>query len=89
MRDDVSRVSCGADYTICLTSECELLITGQLPFSVAGQDRLNSFEQLAKFERTVIVKQIESSQFTSILAQLPGDDRTELFLWGDTPLGVF
>jgi hypothetical protein len=20
---------------------------------------------------------------------LPGDDRTELFLWGDTPLGIF
>lgn len=33
--------------------------------------------------------QIESSKFTSILAQLPGDERTEFFLWGDTPLGVF
>ena len=82
-------VSCGVDYTICLTEECELLITGRLPFEVASQHRLAKFEQLAKFERSVQVKQIESSKFTSILAQLPGDDRTELFLWGDTPLGVF
>jgi len=65
------------------------MVTGQLPFEVNNKDCLQRFEQLAKFEKSVNVKQIESSKFTSILAQLPGDERTELFLWGETPLGTF
>ena len=65
------------------------MITGQLPFEARGQKYLTKFEQLAKFEKSVVVKQIESSNFTSILAQLPGDDRTELFLWGNSPVGIF
>lgn len=40
----VSRVSCGHDYTICLTENCELMLTGSLPFEVAGQDCLHKFE---------------------------------------------
>ena len=82
-------ISCGTNYTILLTENGELMITGALPFKVNNRDYLKSFEQLAKFEKTVIVKQIESSKFTSILAQLPGEERTELFLWGETPLGIF
>ena len=69
-----------------LTFEGELMISGKLPFE---SSELYQFEQLAKFEAAVQVKQIESSQFTTILAKLPGEDRQELFLWGLTPLGVF
>ena len=82
-------ISCGHEYTLILTKTFELMITGRLPFIVNKKDHLSHFEQLAKFERTVIVKQIESSKFTTILAQLPGEDRTELFIWGQTPLGIF
>lgn len=85
----VKYVSCGSDYTICLTEECELLVSGALPFDVGGKTCLNQFEQLAKFEKTVFVSQIESTLFTTILAKLPGEDRTELFMWGETPLGTF
>lgn len=84
-----TKVSCGDEYTVVLTTTCELLITGKLPFNVNKRDYLRSFEQLAKFEKSVVVKQIESSKFTTILAQLPGQDRTEMFLWGMTPLGIF
>lgn len=82
-------ISCGSNYTILLTETGELMIAGQLPFKVDNKSYLRQFEQLAKFEKTVLVKQIESTKFTSILAQLPGEERTELFLWGETPLGVF
>jgi len=75
-------ISCGHEYTMVLTKSFELMITGRLPFIVNKKDYLSHFEQLAKFEKTVIVKQIESSKFTTILAQLPGEDRTELFIWG-------
>jgi hypothetical protein len=66
-----------------------MLISGKLPFQVQGKDFLSSFEQLAKFDSQVQVHQIESSEFTTILAQPSGDSRSELFLWGETPLGVF
>lgn len=33
--------------------------------------------------------QIESSKFSTILVKLNSEDRTELFLWGETPLGIF
>jgi len=33
--------------------------------------------------------QIESSKFSTILVKLHSEDRTELFLWGETPLGIF
>lgn len=65
------------------------MITGKLPFQVGKKDFLKRFEQLAKFEKSVNVKQIESSKFTSILAQMPNEEMTELFLWGETPLGIF
>jgi hypothetical protein len=61
-------VSCGCDYTIILTQNGELMICGQLPFKVNDIDHLTKFEQLAKFEPTVKVLQIESSRFTSIVA---------------------
>ncbi len=65
------------------------MISGHLPFLVNNCDYLPKFEQLARFESTVQVKQIESSNFTSIVAQLPGEERNELFLWGQSPLGCF
>lgn len=65
------------------------MVTGQLPFKVNNVDHVTSFEQLAKFEQSVTIRQIESSKFTTIVAQLPGDDRNELFLWGESPLGCF
>jgi len=82
------RVSCGHEYTIVLTKDYELMIAGKLPFKVNNRESLHSFEQLAKFCRGINVKQIESSKFTTILAQLPGEDKTELFIWGETPLGI-
>jgi hypothetical protein len=78
-------VSCGRDYTILLTVDGTLMVSGQLP----NQECLCQFEQLAKFEPSVVVHQMESTQFTSILAKLPGQERNELFLWGDSPLGCF
>ena len=83
------RISCGHDYTILLTQQGEMLISGKLPFKVQDRDYLTQFEQLAKFDSTVQVHQIESSDFTTILAQPQHEQRSELFLWGETPLGVF
>jgi hypothetical protein len=40
---------------MCLTEECELMITGALPFEVSGQNCLFNFEQLAKFEKSVVI----------------------------------
>lgn len=78
-------VSCGEDYTVLLTENSELLVSGRLP----NKECIRQFEQLAKFEPTVVVHQIESSLFTTIVAKLPGQERNELFLWGDSPLGNF
>lgn len=82
-------MSCGQQYTVVLTAENELMISGKLPFNLYNMEYLTRFEQLAKFDQNVRVKQIESSQFTSIVAKLPAEERNELFLWGETPLGCF
>jgi hypothetical protein len=50
------KVSCGFEYTICLTEDFQLMVTGQLPFEVNNKDCLHRFEQLAKFEKSVNVK---------------------------------
>lgn len=45
-----TEVSCGHNYTILMTENCELMITGQLP----GNNKiLKTFEQLAKFDKNV------------------------------------
>ena len=82
-------LSCGLDYTLILTQENQLVVSGHLPFKVNNTDHLSRFEQLAKFDPTVTVMQIESSVFSSIVVQLPGEQTNELFIWGQTPLGLF
>jgi alpha-tubulin suppressor-like RCC1 family protein len=51
-----TKVSCGFEYTICLTEDFKLMVTGQLPFEVNNKNCLERFEQLAKFEKSVNVK---------------------------------
>lgn len=63
-----SMVSCGHEYTVVLTAENELMITGKLPFNLYNMEYLTRFEQLAKFDQSIKVQQIVSSQFTSIVA---------------------
>jgi hypothetical protein len=68
-------ISCGHDYTMVLTLSGELMIAGKMPFDIGDRETITQFEQLAKFETAVRVIQIESSQFTTILAQLPGEEK--------------
>jgi len=51
-----------------LTLSGELMIAGKMPFDIGDRENITQFEQLAKFETAVRVIQIESSQFTTILA---------------------
>ena len=44
-------VSCGEDYTVLLTVNGELLVSGRLP----NRESIWQFEQLAKFEPSVVV----------------------------------
>lgn len=56
MNLSASIVSCGSEYTIILTVDGELMISGKLPFQIGKKDHLKRFEQLAKFEKSVQVK---------------------------------
>jgi len=40
----VVQISCGCEYTVCLTEEFELMVTGALPFNVSGENCLFRFE---------------------------------------------
>ena len=41
---NATMVSCGFDYSVILTVEGELMISGKLPFQVGKKDHLKRFE---------------------------------------------
>jgi len=89
-----TKVSCGQEFTFVITERNEMLVTGKIPFGVEQPadepDYVQTFQSVAQFESGVDVLQIETSRFASILVK-PGNDSDpkELFLWGETPLGLF
>ena len=76
-------VSCGLDYTLVLTTNNQIQVAGRLP---SGQI-LHAFEHLVSLDSAVTVKAIESSRFSSIITEQ--NTKTEFYLWGRTPIGVF
>lgn len=71
------------------------MISGKLPFAVKndqGEDQnfISTFQSIAQFDQRVQIMQVEASRFASIVVDPVEDDQPrELFLWGQSPLGVF
>ena len=90
-----SRVSCGKAFTFLISELNEIMIAGSLPFMVqteAGeeQDFIATFQSIAQFDARVQILQVEASRFASIVVDPVEEGQPkELFLWGQSPLGVF
>lgn len=96
VQSQTTMVSCGCHFTFLVTSDNEIKIAGQIPFSIITehgapeQDYVDTFQSIAQFDKQVKILQIEASRFASIVVD-PRDagQPKELFLWGKSPIGVF
>ena len=90
-----SHVGCGSAFTFLITEQNEIMIAGKLPFSVVNeqgeeQDFIEKFQTVAQFDSRVNITQVEVSRFASIVVDPVVDGSAkELFLWGQSPLGIF
>ena len=97
----VNAISCGNGFTFIATGQNEIMVAGKLPFTIQDQsgnatmggdqtDFITTFQSVAQFERRVQILQVDATRFASILVdpQEKGSPK-ELFLWGETPLGLF